>query len=85
MQITLILFLLRHKAPAAPATAKTGRKDKQMIIDTRYKIALEKNGIVEYHTFITSLTEQEFFNTLAGVYNNEVLKTIVVLEKAMNI
>ena len=56
-----------------------------MIIDTRYKIALEKNGMTEYHTFITSLTEQEFLNTLAGVYDNEVLKTIVVLEKAMNI
>lgn len=56
-----------------------------MIIDTRYKIGLVKNGVEEIHTFTTSLTEEEFFKTLAGVYDDEVLKTIVILEIARNV
>lgn len=56
-----------------------------MIIDTTYKVSLEKNGVVEYHTFTTSLTEREFFNTLAGVYDDDVLKTICILEVSQNI
>jgi len=56
-----------------------------MIIDTTYKISLVKNGKTEYHTFTTSLTEKEFFNTLAGVYDDEVLKTICVLEVSKSI
>lgn len=51
-----------------------------MIIDTTYKISLVKNGKYEYHKFTTSLTEQEFFKTLASVYDPEVLKTICILE-----
>ena len=55
---------------------------KNMIIDTTYKISYKKNGVYEYHTFTTSLTEREFMNTLAGVYDEEVLKTLVILEES---
>lgn len=55
-----------------------------MIKDTTYKIALRKNNKVEYHTFTTSLSEKEFFLTLQGVYDKEVCKTIVILDKSIS-
>lgn len=55
-----------------------------MTIDTTYKIALRKNNKWEYHTFKTSLTEEEFIMTLKGVYDKEIWKTVIIVDKSIS-